>query len=139
MRSPAIVSNASLCSNLLHRPPIITRLHRKHIDLYIKFAGVYRDSAKALEGIEAYRVTEKTTPLLSFLKVGITCDMRSDMDHAVLKYLFNNSNAGRVTAGWDKEHRRSKEVRGGAPRIGCIENVWVGARYVRGQKEIRRW
>lgn len=50
-------------------PPVITNLHKKHLDLYIKFAGKNRDSAQALAGVEAYRVAEKTTPLLSFLKV----------------------------------------------------------------------
>jgi len=50
-------------------PPVITNLHRQHIDLYIRFAGENRDSAKALEGIEAYRVSDKSTPLLAFLKV----------------------------------------------------------------------
>jgi len=55
--------------NTANPPPIITSLHRSHIDLYIKFAGKYRDSSKALEGIEAYRVSDMTTPLLAFLKV----------------------------------------------------------------------
>lgn len=50
-------------------PPVITTLHKKHLDLYIKYAGVNRDSARALAGIEAYRVAEKSTSLLSFLKV----------------------------------------------------------------------
>jgi vacuolar protein sorting-associated protein 41 len=49
-------------------PPVITNLHKKHLDLYIKYAGPNRDSARALAGVEAYRVVEKTTPLLSFLK-----------------------------------------------------------------------
>jgi hypothetical protein len=50
-------------------PPVITSLHRQHIDLYIRFAGEYRDSARALEGIEAYRVSEFSTPFQAFLKV----------------------------------------------------------------------
>jgi hypothetical protein len=50
-------------------PPIITSLHRKHLDLHIKYAGVKRDSAKVLEGVENYRATDCSTPLLSFLKV----------------------------------------------------------------------
>jgi hypothetical protein len=50
-------------------PESITKLHRKHVDLYIKFSGDKRDSAKAMEGIEPYRVTDASTPLLSFLKV----------------------------------------------------------------------
>jgi hypothetical protein len=47
----------------------ITKLHKKQLDLYVKFAGQNRDSAKALEGVEPYRVIAKSTPLLSFLKV----------------------------------------------------------------------
>ena len=50
-------------------PAAITSLHKKHLDLHIKFAGPNRDSTKALAGVEAYRVVEKSTPLLSFLKV----------------------------------------------------------------------
>lgn len=50
-------------------PQNITNLHKKHLDLHIKYAGPNRDSAEALAGIEAYRVVEKSTPLLSFLKV----------------------------------------------------------------------
>jgi hypothetical protein len=50
-------------------PPVIFILHKKHLDLYIKYAGPNRDSAKALTGVEAYRVAETTTPFLTFLKV----------------------------------------------------------------------
>jgi vacuolar protein sorting-associated protein 41 len=49
-------------------PPIVTQLHKKQLDLYIKHAGENRDSAKVLLGLEAYRVLERSTPLLSFLK-----------------------------------------------------------------------
>jgi hypothetical protein len=55
--------------NTANPPAVITSLHRKHLELYIKYAGVKRDSARALEGVEPYRVGETTTPLLSFLKV----------------------------------------------------------------------
>jgi vacuolar protein sorting-associated protein 41 len=48
--------------------PVIASLHKKHLDLHIKYAGPNRDSAMALAGIEAYRVAERTTPLLSFLQ-----------------------------------------------------------------------
>ena len=54
--------------NTYHPPEAVTRLHRKALDLYIKYAGDKRDSVNVLRGIEAYRVTEITTPLLSFLK-----------------------------------------------------------------------
>lgn len=49
--------------------PIITSLHRKHLNLHIKYAGEFRDSAKVLKSIEMYRVVEFSTPLLSYLKV----------------------------------------------------------------------
>lgn len=55
--------------NTANPPAAITRLHRKHLELYIKYAGDKRDSARALENVEPYRVGETTTPLLSFLKV----------------------------------------------------------------------
>lgn len=50
-------------------PSVITNLHKKHLDLYIKYTGKNRDSSQALAGVEAYRVVEHTTPLLAFLKV----------------------------------------------------------------------
>lgn len=50
-------------------PPILNLLHRKHLDLYLRFADSYRDSSLVFAGVEAYRVLDKTTPLLSFLKV----------------------------------------------------------------------
>ena len=50
-------------------PPAIVTLHKKHLDLYIRYAGPNRDSTQVLENVEAYLVTEQTTPLLSFLKV----------------------------------------------------------------------
>lgn len=63
-RKPEVYVKFSTTAN---PPPVITTLHKKHLDLYIKYAN--RDSAQALVGLEAYRVAEKTTPLLSFLKV----------------------------------------------------------------------
>lgn len=54
--------------NTANPPEAVTRLHRKALDLYIKYAGDKRDSVNVLRGIEAYRVTEISTPLLSFLK-----------------------------------------------------------------------
>jgi vacuolar protein sorting-associated protein 41 len=50
-------------------PSVIASLHKKHLDLYIRYAGPNRDSARALDGVESYLVAEKTTPLLSFIKV----------------------------------------------------------------------
>ena len=50
-------------------PPIVTDLHRKHLGLHIKYAGAFKDSCSALEGVENYRVSDFSTPLLSFLKV----------------------------------------------------------------------
>jgi hypothetical protein len=55
--------------NTANPPQEITKLHKKQLDLYIKFAGKNRDSVRALERTESYHVTEKSTPLLSFLKV----------------------------------------------------------------------
>jgi len=55
--------------NTANPPAIITSLHRRHLELYIKYAGRNRNSVKVLEGVEAYRVGETTTPLLSFLTV----------------------------------------------------------------------
>ena len=50
-------------------PPVITTLLKKHLDLYIRYAGPNRDSTQVLANVEEYLVSEKTTPLLSFLKV----------------------------------------------------------------------
>jgi len=55
-------------ANTANPPTVIVNLHKKHLDLYIKYAGSNRDSAQALRGIEAYRVAGKSTPLLSFVK-----------------------------------------------------------------------
>ena len=52
-------------------PEDITRLHRKHIDLYIKFAGNLRDSSCVFQGVEAFRVPDTNTPLLAFLKIAL--------------------------------------------------------------------
>lgn len=54
--------------NTANPPLSVTRLHRKALDLYIKYAGSKRDSVNVLRGVEAYRISEITTPLLSFLK-----------------------------------------------------------------------
>jgi hypothetical protein len=53
-------------------PKTVTELHRKHFKLYVDFAGDAKDSAKSLSGTEKYKIEAKTTPLLSFLKVGFS-------------------------------------------------------------------
>jgi hypothetical protein len=53
-------------------PKAVTDLHRKHLELFVEFAGDNKDSAKAFFGIEPYKAEARTTPLLSFLKVGPT-------------------------------------------------------------------
>jgi hypothetical protein len=53
-------------------PKTVTELHRKHFKLYVEFAGDAKDSAKSLSGTEKYKIEAKTTPLLSFLKVGFS-------------------------------------------------------------------
>lgn len=55
--------------NTTNPPPAITGLHRTNIGLYIRYAGANKDSAAVLSGVEAYRVSEVCTPLLSFIKV----------------------------------------------------------------------
>jgi hypothetical protein len=55
--------------NTANPPKAVTDLHRKHFDLYIKYAGAERDSAKSLSGTDTYKLESKTTPLLQFLKV----------------------------------------------------------------------
>lgn len=58
--------------NTANPPQEITNLHKKQLDLYVAFAEQNRDSADVLAGMEPYRVMEKSTPLLSFLKVSDT-------------------------------------------------------------------
>jgi hypothetical protein len=53
-------------------PKTVTELHRMHFKLYVEFAGDVKDSAKSLLGTEKYKLEAKTTPLLSFLKVGFS-------------------------------------------------------------------
>jgi vacuolar protein sorting-associated protein 41 len=53
-------------------PEPVTRLHRTHLELHIRFAGRNKDSAKVLDRFESYRAVEATTPLLSFLRVSMT-------------------------------------------------------------------
>jgi hypothetical protein len=55
--------------NTANPPLVITQLYKEHLDLYIKYAGLNRDSARVLSRVEYYRAAETTTPLLSFLKV----------------------------------------------------------------------
>lgn len=50
-------------------PKTVTELHRKHLDLHVKFADVNKFSDRALLGVEKYEVNTFSTPLLSFLKV----------------------------------------------------------------------
>lgn len=50
-------------------PKTVTELHRKHLDLHVKFADVNMFSDRALLGVEKYEVNTFSTPLLSFLKV----------------------------------------------------------------------
>ncbi|GKY90900.1 hypothetical protein MPSEU_000062800 [Mayamaea pseudoterrestris] len=50
-------------------PEEIIRLHRKHIELYIRFAGLNRNSSSIFTSVEAFRVPDTSTPLLNFLKV----------------------------------------------------------------------
>lgn len=57
--------------NTAFPPKVVTDLHRKHFQLYLKFAGADRDSSTALSGVEQYKVANVTTPLLTFLKVKI--------------------------------------------------------------------
>ena len=55
--------------NTANPPKAVTDLHRKHFDLYMRYAGDYRNSAKALQGTDIYKVDAKPTPFLAFLKV----------------------------------------------------------------------
>lgn len=50
-------------------PKTVTELHRKHLDLHVKFAGGDKFSDRAFLGVEKYDVNTFSTPLLSFLKV----------------------------------------------------------------------
>ncbi len=50
----------------------ITELHRKHFQLYLRYAGDEKDSSAALSTIEIYKVEALTTPLLSFLRVSLS-------------------------------------------------------------------
>ena len=50
-------------------PKAVTELHRRHLDLHVKFAGGYKFSDRVLMGVQKYEVTNFSTPLLSFLKV----------------------------------------------------------------------
>jgi vacuolar protein sorting-associated protein 41 len=58
--------------NTAYPPQSVTELHRRHFALYLDFAGEERDSAAALSGIEAYKVSGVETRLLKFLKVSAT-------------------------------------------------------------------
>lgn len=52
-------------------PAAITGLLQKQLELHIKYAGINKDSKKVLKGVEMYRVADRTTPFLSFLKVSL--------------------------------------------------------------------
>ena len=49
----------------------VTNLHRKHFQLYVDFAGDFRDSRAFLSGIEPYKVETQSTPLLAFLRASL--------------------------------------------------------------------
>jgi hypothetical protein len=75
-------------------PPVIAILHKKHLDLYIRYAGPNRDSTQVLENVEAYLVTEKTTPLLSFLKVVLQLGTIGAIEVAKLLEIERRGGAG---------------------------------------------
>ncbi|CAJ1948735.1 unnamed protein product [Cylindrotheca closterium] len=52
-------------------PKTVTELHRKHLDLHVKFADGNKFSDQALLGVEKYEVNTFSTPLLSFLKAAL--------------------------------------------------------------------
>jgi len=66
--------------NTAYPPRAVTDLHRRHFDLYVKYAGKERNSAEVLSGVEAYKVGGVSTALLSFLKVSSnkSCNMLQD-------------------------------------------------------------
>jgi vacuolar protein sorting-associated protein 41 len=75
-------------------PAVIATLHRKHLDLYIRYAGPNRDSTHVLENVEAYLVTERTTPLLSFLKVVLQLGTIGAIEAAKLLEIERRGGAG---------------------------------------------
>lgn len=75
-------------------PPVIATLHKKHLDLYIRYAGPNRDSTQVLANVEAYLVTEKTTPLLSFLKVVLQLGTIGAIEVAKLLEIERRGGAG---------------------------------------------
>ena len=62
--------------------------------MYIRYAGPNRDSRQVLENIEVYLVTEKTTPLLSFLKVALQLGTVSAIDAAKSLEIERRGGAG---------------------------------------------
>lgn len=75
-------------------PPVIATLHKKHLDLYIRYAGPNRDSTQVLANVEAYLVTERTTPLLSFLKVVLQLGTIGAIEVAKLLEIERRGGAG---------------------------------------------
>lgn len=111
--------------NTLNPPAVITALHRRHLELYIKYAGVNRDSAKVLEGVEAYRVGEKTTPLLSFLTVRLLLSCLVFDVYLNLTFSFSLD----CVATRRHPSQRSREDAGSRTqgRRGCISYLCFGA------------
>ena len=75
-------------------PPVIATLHKKHLDLYIRYAGPNRDSTQVLENVEAYLISERTTPLLSFLKVVLQLGTIGAIEVAKLLEIERRGGAG---------------------------------------------
>ena len=59
--------------NSVNPPRAVAELHRVHFGLHVDFAGEERNSADALAGIEAYKVSSLETRFLQFLKVRSAC------------------------------------------------------------------
>jgi hypothetical protein len=66
--------------NTANPPLVITQLYKEHLDLYIRYAGPNKDSARVLSRVEYYRAAETTTPLLSFLKVLLQLGVMGPVD-----------------------------------------------------------
>ena len=94
-------------------PTYITELHRRHLDLHIRYAGVNRDSTKVLEGLETYRVAGHSTPLLSFLKVRRTTVGFTDSEciYSSFSYSLQILDTGSAPSWRNKPHRGGEIAR----------------------------
>eukprot|EP00980_Cylindrotheca_fusiformis_P008841 scaffold1888_cov120-Cylindrotheca_fusiformis.AAC.11 len=100
----------------------VTELHRKHLELFVEFAGDRKDSAKVFTGIEPYKAEIQTTPLLLFLKAALPIGGLSPVEARRLLEIERNRNA-------DGEDSDEERIAANGSNIFSLELAYIIEHY----------